>query len=127
MPDTGFCDTIRTSPNFPFVALCLGGPAGLEHQDWPFHKSQPFANDLLLEWANSEPWIWTWVVAEVASLSALPALYHEGKLSSTAPAGHPQTPRVRNADFGRMHPALTLKNGPPLRLPSGSVSLYCPG
>jgi hypothetical protein len=42
------------------------------------------------EWANSEPWIWVWVAAELVS-TRLPVLYphHQHKFSSTALARPP--------------------------------------
>ena len=53
-------------------------------------RSGPFTNPnhlqtiLILGWANSEPWIWAWVAAELVSKLAFPYLHHQGKLSSTA-------------------------------------------
>lgn len=38
----------------------------------------------ILGWANLEPWIWPWVVAELVSLLALPYLYHQGEFFSSA-------------------------------------------
>lgn len=45
--------------------------------------SQPVQMIDILGWANSEPRIWVWVVAELLSLSALPC--RQGELSRTRP------------------------------------------
>ena len=37
---------IGTPPIYPVVILCRGDPAALGQQDWPFHASQPFADDV---------------------------------------------------------------------------------
>lgn len=41
-------------------------------------------------WASSKPWICVWVVADLVSPPV--ALYNQGKLCSTASAGHPMLP-----------------------------------
>lgn len=43
----------------------------------------------MLKWANSQPWIWAWVVAEVVNPPALPPSHFQGKLSCTCLATHP--------------------------------------
>jgi len=35
-----------TTPDYPAVALCPEDPAALDQQDWPFHTSQPFTEDI---------------------------------------------------------------------------------
>ena len=42
----------------------------------------------MLEWANSKPWIWVWVVAELVSPPALWHLYFQGKLSALTLLAH---------------------------------------
>ena len=37
---------IGTPPGYPVVALCHGDPSTLEQQDWLFHVSQPFTDDI---------------------------------------------------------------------------------
>lgn len=36
------------------AALVHGDSAALKQKDWPFHTPQSFADDIDLEWANSE-------------------------------------------------------------------------
>ena len=62
---------VKTPPCYPVVALCHGD-AALGQQDWPFYMSQAFQMTDILGWANSEPWIWAWVEAELVNLPALP-------------------------------------------------------
>ena len=68
---------METPPGYSVVALCYGDPSDLEQQNWPFHMSQPSADDIDWEWAISEPWIWAWVLADLVSLLALPNLHHQ--------------------------------------------------
>ena len=39
-------DPHPTPSSFPVVALCHGDPAALDQQDWPFHMSQQFTNEI---------------------------------------------------------------------------------
>jgi hypothetical protein len=72
-------------------------------------------------WANSEPWVWAWVSAEVSP----PALLHphyRGELSSTAPASSP------NATAGKGQGQLSHSSCPWGRLAHTHTTplLYCP-
>ena len=51
----------------------------------------------ILGWANSETWIWAWVVTELVSTLTLPYLHPQTELSSTVLA------RPTNAAIGRRH------------------------
>lgn len=39
-------DPHQTPPGYSVVALCCGDPAASEQQDWPFHVSQQFTDDV---------------------------------------------------------------------------------
>lgn len=64
---------LGTPPRYPVVALCYGAPAALDQQDWSFHSSQLFSDDIDFVVGHlRSPWIWAWVGVELLSLPALP-------------------------------------------------------
>lgn len=70
----------------------------------------------MLQWANSKPWIWLWVVAELVSLPALLYTQHQGEISSTTQASLP------NAIAGRDHGQLFLYHALRASLPNHTSS-----
>jgi hypothetical protein len=48
------------------------------------HLLQQFIDEVGVGWANSEPWIWAWVVAELIIPAALLHPHHQGELSNTS-------------------------------------------
>lgn len=68
----------------------MGDPAALDLQDWLLYSLQQFIDGIDVgEWANSQTWIWAWMLAELISLPALPQKHHQGELSSTTLASSP--------------------------------------
>lgn len=72
---------------------CSFGSSGMVHSRTPTgHKWCRF-----LEWANSEPWIRVWVLAEKVNPLALPHPHHQGELFSTATSKRQAQPSHSNA------------------------------
>lgn len=77
---SGFCDTINIgslfgllSASYSIIALYHKDPHS-ERQEWPFHMSQSFADDLDLGVDHLR--IWTWVIADLVNLLGLPYPHH---------------------------------------------------
>ena len=76
-------------------------------------SSSQMIPSVMLEWANSEPWIWAWVVAELVSLQAFLYPVYKCKLSSAALAISPnagagkwQGKLSQSQTLGEVHPCL---------------------
>jgi hypothetical protein len=78
-----------TPPSYPVVALCHGDPAALEQQDWPWHDSQSFTNDVDVGVGQLRALDLSWVVAVLVIVPSLPYLHHQGKFPSIALAKPP--------------------------------------
>lgn len=61
--------------------LSCGDPAAMDLQDWPLHVVLQVQDEKMLGWANSKPWIWASVVAELVSLPAFLHSRHQRWLS----------------------------------------------
>jgi hypothetical protein len=49
-----------------------------------YHMLQQFIDGVHVGWANSKPWVWAWVLAELVSPPALLYPHHQGQLSCFA-------------------------------------------
>lgn len=54
----------------------------MDQHDWPFKHPNPSQMIEILGCANSEAWMWAWVVVELVSVSSLP--YPHSQVSSPA-------------------------------------------
>jgi hypothetical protein len=77
---SGFCYTINTGSSPGLLSDILLLPCVMEFlklwicRTGPFARSSSSQMRWTLGWANSKPWIWVWVVAELISLPALSLL-----------------------------------------------------
>lgn len=78
----------------------------------------------MFEWANSESWIWAWVLAELVSLLAHPHLQQQGDLSSTALPKPSNAPISRR--LGQLSYAHTLWDSSPVPTHPESAALWFP-
>lgn len=72
----------------PVVVLCHGDLEVLDQQDWPFQYPNCLQMIKIRGKANSEPWIWDQVVAELVSLPAptLPGCSSTAPVSPVSPS-----------------------------------------
>jgi hypothetical protein len=87
----------------PVAALCHGDPAALVLPHKPIHELPPFIDEVDVGWANSQPCIYAWVVAELVSLPALLPLHHQEALPALSGLPHPV---LQLARCGATSPAL---------------------
>lgn len=85
----GFYDIINMGSSQGLLLVILLLPRVTEILQLLDSRTGPFMMIQILGWVNSEPWIWAWVVAELARLLAVPSLHHQGKFFSTALARPP--------------------------------------
>jgi hypothetical protein len=66
---SGFCDIISIVSllDLLLVTLLLLCVMGILQQDWSLHTSQPIEDYIDFGVSQSEPWIWTWMAAELVS------------------------------------------------------------
>ena len=76
----------------------------------------------MLQWANSKPWIWLWVVAEMVTLLVLPYSYHLSDLYSSAPARLPAATISRRQ--GQLSCSPTFGAGSPTPKPPEPAPLW---
>ena len=131
MEISGFCDTSVLNPHWDpllviILLLCVMEILQLwNSRTGPFMCPNHLQMIKILEWANSEPWVWAQVVTGVVSTqSALPSLHLQGELSSAAPARPP------SADMGRRQVLLSFPDalwaGPCAPTPPEPAPLCCP-
>ena len=77
----------------------------------------------MLGWASSKPWIWAWEVAELVSPPTFPHPYHQGELSSTAPASSPKA--AASKWQGQISCFYAFGAGSPSPMPPGPALLCC--
>jgi len=127
---SGFCYTINTGSSLRLLLESCCCPVVMEVLPFWICKTGPFTwtstskIEYMLKWANSEPQIWAWVVAELFQPARSSKPTYHVELVSIALAGTPKTSAGKGQ--GQLSCFHALQVGSPVSMPRRPVLLCDP-
>ena len=107
----------RISCCCPMSCCCFGSVDSSPSNASTFHRYGGY-------WANSQAWVWAWVVAELVFLLAFPHCHFPSNFSSTVLASSPNA--TYSKEQGQFSYSQILRSRSPILTSPEPALLFCP-